>query len=657
MAKRSAQKADPKWQSAAFWNAAEYNKKPHEIIQPLIAQIREDQANRYESYRVYAQEYGIDMSQLGEPDTDISAFSEEIEQNELANSVETLHAQLFKTKVVPAFSTSEASFEEHERGIAASRWMEGVFREARVHAIAVPEVGTDMLIYGTGFFRIGHEKDDDEYKITVSRASARNVYVDRLESRHGNPRTIHVKTNIDRFLLLEEYGKESDGLFGTAEERYEAISNAPGNDDDDIRAGVPEHRGDMVTVWETWHLPDGSGKNGRYCVTIKNCTLIDREYKRKRFPLVRMKFNLSLGGYYGESAVKRLLPLQRAFTKLVKRIDRAHDLLGVPRLIVRDGSGLEPAHLDDVEGSVLVVKGDPMSSVREWNAQPITPDAYQERNGLPDRMRGTLGISQFQANAGLPAQMRDVGSPFLERMVDQGAARHAMNHEQYEQAMIDVGEVILDEAEELQSCGKSVVAMSPVKGKMKHSFTKLSFSDIKVDRKNMVLFVQSASGLPQTFAGKVDALSKVSQIPPEMRGLLEVPDIAQSDDLASAPSDIVKKTLDTIVRKKRYLAPMPWDNLIEARVITLNYIGLYRVKDDYDDDVYDMLVKFLEDIDALQKPNPPPDNQMPDGMPALPDPGALPPMPGGQMPGAMPGMPPPVPEGLPVGDPNMQMPF
>jgi hypothetical protein len=275
---------------------------------------------------------------------------------------------------------------------------------------------------------------------------------------------------------------------------------------------------------------------------------------------------------------------------------------------------------------------------------------------MPERMRGTLGISQFESTGGLPAQMRDVGSPFLERMVDQGAARHAMNHEQYEQAMIELAEVILDEAEELRASGKDVVARAPTGTKMKTSFTKLNFSEINMDRKNMVLFVQSASGLPQTFAGKVDALSKVSQIPNNMRGLLEVPDLAQSDDLASAPADIIRKTLTTIVRKKRYLAPMPWDDLVEARVITLNYISLYRVRDDYDDEVYDMLVKFLEDIDALQKP-PAPDNQLIDGM-AMPGPEmGMPPAPPPPMPlppGDMPGQ---IPEGMPPGGPGGQMPF
>jgi hypothetical protein len=241
-------------------------------------------------------------------------------------------------------------------------------------------------------------------------------------------------------------------------------------------------------------------------------------------------------------------------------------------------------------------------------------------------------------------------------MVDQGAARHAMNHEQYEQAMIELAEVILDEAEELRASGKDVVARAPTGTKMKTSFTKLNFSEINMDRKNMVLFVQSASGLPQTFAGKVDALSKVSQIPNNMRGLLEVPDLAQSDDLASAPADIIRKTLTTIVRKKRYLAPMPWDDLVEARVITLNYISLYRVRDDYDDEVYDMLVKFLEDIDALQKP-PAPDNQLIDGM-AMPGPEmGMPPAPPPPMPlppGDMPGQ---IPEGMPPGGPGGQMPF
>jgi hypothetical protein len=639
MAKKKAVRGE--WASAQFYRAAEHGKEPHEIIQPLIARIAEDQSSRYEAYKEFVRAYGGDLSQFGDEfqsTTDASVFSDEIEQNELANSIETLHAQIFKDRVIPAVSVSEADYEEFSRAKGFSRWMEGVFEDAEVHDVAVPQAGADMLVYGTGMFLIGHEMEDEQARITVDRLCPRYVFVDRLGARDGRPRSIHVKVHVDRWQLLDELGCDDKSLFGSAKNRYEKIAAAPGNDDLDAnRAG--SINGDMVTVWKSWHLPNSKGEDGRYCVTIRDCTLIDRPYKRKRFPVVPMRFNISLAGYYGESAVKRLLPLQRAFDKMVKRVDRAHDLLGIPRLIVQKGRGLKPSQIDDIEGAIYEVDGSPREAIQEWNPQPITPDAYSERDGLPGRMRGTLGISQFEASQGLPPQMRDVGAPFLERMVDQGVARHAMNHRQYARAMVQIGEVCLDEAEELEELGIDVV--SKAKGEMKSSIDILKFCDVKVDRRHLKLFIQPSGNLPQTFAGKVDALSKLSQVPPEHIGLLEIPDVHGESDMKVSMEEIVKKTLTAICKQKRYIPPMPWDNLDVAKVVTMEFISLYRIRHDVEDDTYMMLLNFLQKLEEMAAPVGQPMGGAPvgpDGMP-LPPPGPAMPPPG-LPPEMMGGMPP-----------------
>lgn len=653
MAKKT-QEALPK--VSEFWRYKELGRDPHELVNPLIQSIQKDQSSRYEAYKHYYQACEQDVTAWGE-DRDLSIYWDgEDKQNELVSTIETLHAQVFKNKVIPQSATDGGSWQEFRRAQLCSRFLSGVFSDAKVHKDAVPQAGMDTLICGTGFIRIGSQVEGDRARITSYSVSPLYVYVDRFASRHGKPRTLSMKWHYDRYQLLSMYGGEGEDLYGSKQDREAKIREAKSNDDPDYNV-ADSSKGDMITVWETWHLPSSPGaEDGLYVVTISNCTLLVRKWTRPRFPLGRMKFGIPTGGFYGISAVKRLLPMQKNLDHKNSVIKKSEDLLGVPRIVVRKGNeSWSTAELDNEVARIIEV--DDPNGFREWNAQPCSPEMYRSRDSIPDRMRGVIGVSMFEAQGNLPPHMRDVGQPFLDRFVDQGPARHAMIHAQYEQCMEELGEIILDEAEELQELGYEVVSAAP-SGK-RDTVEFISFKDVGVDRKKIRLLVQSMSQLPQTFAGKVEALDKLRQNGDVSRStyrrLLDNPDIEAENDRDVSDEDIILKTLDYMVQHKKYLPPLPTDNLALVVRTTIRYINQLRVRQDPEDeeadDIVAMLLKYVEDAKALPELNsgtgiqnsplvPPPPPAMPPGMPP---PGGPPGI------GLGPGMPPgpqPVPPGM-----------
>ncbi len=89
--------------------------QPHEILDRLYEEVERDQQGRYEAYREYERIFGADSVQAGTDEAINMLITGELKQNELANTLETLHAQVFKDKVVPSVATSEADSEEWVR--------------------------------------------------------------------------------------------------------------------------------------------------------------------------------------------------------------------------------------------------------------------------------------------------------------------------------------------------------------------------------------------------------------------------------------------------------------------------------------------------------------------------------------------------------------
>ncbi len=627
---------------AEWWRADELGKQPHELLDTLVLQIEDDQQSRYVAYREYAKLFGADPDMFGYDDSFAVMQSEAVSQNELANTIETLHAQVFKNRVVPSVSVSEADWEEGQRAKAYSRWLEGVFDAAQVFYDAVPRSGMDSLVFGTGFTKVGHLEDQDgQCRLQFYRTDPRMLSCDRLEAKAGCPRSLFQKDYVDKFKAAEVYGdKDLRGGFGTAAARVKAIIACTSNDDVDMAMGS-RTKCEMVTIREAWHTPSVSGsKDGRHVIWIKGCTLVDEPWTWERLgPFSVIRYGSRLSGYYGDSAVKRLAPTQKNFDKLNRKIDEAQDIMGVPRILSGTNNGLKMAHLDDIPGGVIEV--DDINRIRDWNATAVSPELYQERGDAARKMRSLLGVSDFEVQNQLPQSMREISGPAMERWVDSGTSRHAMFHGELERFMTDLAYMAMDYAAELQKEGKDLTVIAP--GASKSTVEVLKFSEVQVDRKRMKLRVQPMSQMPQTMAGKIDAFSKLRENgdidKQTYLKMLEVPDVAGITDFLGSDEEIILKNLHYMVKKGKYIPPLQYDNLDLIVPLTTAFINHYRLRDDADMEKVGMLAQYIEDAILLKAgpggtdPNaPPPQPAM--GPPGMPPPGMGPP---GMPPGAPPG--------------------
>jgi len=574
--------ARAKTADAQWWNATKSGRSPHEVLVPLVEKLFEAQQNRYIGYRRLAEVYGADMTARGgSTDPFETAFSEELTMNELANTVETLHSQLYKNRIVVSVDTVGGDYGQWSRAKKLNRWIDGVLNDCDLHGSVVPRVGLHAIIAGTGFYKVGHRVVDAEKgiaEITIETSDPLDMAVDPLDAEGGNPMCIFEIGVADRTALEDIMREKDDTLYGTPEERLLAIENAKTAQDDQLG---PKDVGildlDTIRVYHGWRRAPNKKTPGRYIMCTSAGTLIDREYKLGEFPHIPQRWMMAPSGYYGQSAVARLAPGQRTYDKMTMRGDKCHDLMGIPRIILRKGSGFEKRHIDDVEASIL--EADDPSGIKEWNPTPIHPDFYRERDSIPGKMRGLVGVSQFSSTGQLPTQLREASGVALESFVDQESARHAMAHREYERAIVKLVYRIFDEALWLQEHGFTVIARSPNRNHLEE----IDFKDVSMDREEFKLRVLPISHLSRTFTGKVNQLAPLLNNGaiklPTYRRLLEVPDIEQENDMETATDELVDAMLNKV-----YETGLPFDLLAfddEQRIFERGskFINYLRLRD------------------------------------------------------------------------------
>ena len=554
----------------------EDGRKPHDAIDQVVNAIRTNQASRYEAYRRYAEAYGANISAFGLSPTFRSHFSEdEFKVNELANTVDTLVAQVFKNRVVPSPYSVGGTWEERMRAEELGRWLDGTYDEASVFDDAMPKAGLASFLFGTGPIKVTSEIVDEKRKlgrIVVEFAPPQLCYVDEIEGRFGKPPRFYQDHCVDRYQALGKWAREDDDnecLYGTWEERKKIIEDALVSSGDTNNYAYAQES-DQIVIRESWSLPSTPwADDGAHCVSIPGSgTLYFSPYKRRRFPFAFVRHGISLGDFWGLSLVQRLEPLQGAQDRLDKRIDEAHAMLGIPRILLGKNSGISLDHIDDIPFAILQAN-DP-TQIKEWNAQPIHPDVYAYRDSMPVRMRGIAGVSAYSAQGNIPAGLKNASGKALEAFEDAENARHAMLHRSYEAAIIDLAEIMIDEAEELAEAGYKVIAAA--EGDEWFSADELSFADVQMDRKAFRLRIPPISQLAKSFSARLEQVESLTRnqwvTPTTARKLLQNPDIEAENNIDTADDQIIQKNFYEMIKTGEPMTPLSVDNL--ARIVELS---------------------------------------------------------------------------------------
>jgi hypothetical protein len=525
--------------------------------------------------------------------------------NVVASCVDTAASKIAKAKPRPMALTIGGDWSLQEKAKKLTKYLDGAISQMKLYE-HMQRSFIDSGIFGTG--EVKFFKEDGRVK--CERVIIDEIIIDDADAIYGNPFQRHQTKYMSKDVLAEMFPKHADKILA-------AQSGLP----PEIQS---KYALDVVKVIESWKLPSAKGAgDGLHSISIENATLFSKKYTRSRFPFVTQRWKQKITGFFGMGIAEELLGIQLAINKRLYTVDRAQDLMCVPRIWVENNSMVNTGHINNDIGAIGKYTGTP-PQISTWPAMP--PEVYQWIESLYAKAYEIIGISQLSATSRKPDGL-DSGTA-LRTYQDVESDRFQLVAQRYEEDHMEAADLIVELTRELAAEGKDPYVT--VKDGKEVQVLRWKDVDLKEDPYELRIFPTSL--LPTQPAGKLQTVQELVQagfIEKDMAmSLLDFPDFDAALSNMLSSYNLIKKMLFTMIDKGEYQSPEPFMKLPQALTMAQNYYLQCRY-DDVPEPKLELIRRFMSDVQALMEQAQPPQPQqgmMPPqmGMDQPPSPQAVP---------------------------------
>jgi hypothetical protein len=616
-----------------WWNAWTQGRQPHEFLIGHIRDLRAKQATRYTNMRkmISIYEWGFKASTYDSVDEQpLSEYT--MAWKAASHVVDTVHAKVFKNKLVPMPITSGAGALQRKRAVDLGKALDGLYEENSIDMLE-EDAGFDALICGVGFIKTFTEFG----RAKACFVPAEDITMDDAEGRYRAPRSIFETKRMDRFQALEVYGGDEDWLSGDREERRRRILACK-----EVSIGGSLSQGsnyfgnrDQIEIHEAYHLPSSpDAGDGRMCVVIDNCTLVDTEWRRPRFRYHQMNPQPRRRNSWGLSMMHDLAAPQQEYEWVTRGIQKANHKMGGSHFLAHEDANVTERDIDNDKGTLTTWRGNIPPT--EWNPTPVNPQTYQYQASLPETMLSSRGISSLSAKGEIPAGLQQASGKALQVFDDIEAEGLRPYHAARQRLHKSLAQGFIDEIRDIID-GEDASSYDVRYTGGRKTIEMVDWKKVILDEEEFVLTVPTINALSQTPSARFEQLQErlnAGLITPEAFKRLDGnPDIQSENEMDTADEDIIMRNLDIMVTEGRYLAPQPFDNLPLYVKLGGKFYNLERAKGTPDNRL-ELIRNAIADAQALlQPPIPqgPPGGVAPTAPPAPPMPPAAAPPPQGPM--------------------------
>ena len=557
--------------------------KRHEQILMHVAALEEAQSYQHElnirNARLYSNVdlLGLDWT-LRERDFSRKPLGR-VTENIIQSACDTATSLIAQRQARATVQTDGGNFSLQQKAKKLEQFLDGTFSFAKFHECAV-EVFRDGVVFGTGFMKIYAMGKD----IMCERVIPDEIKVDELEARNGKPRSMFQVKYVDKYTLIQQYPKYEDSIRDAGREQLDRYQAS--------RHGLDTS---TVVIVEAWHLPSGSGaRDGRHCIVTEGATLADDKYDRDYFPFLEYRWSKPLTGYYGQGLSEQLTGIQLRINQLNHFIQKAQDLIAVPRVFVDIGSKLLKTVLTNEIGAIIPYRGKPPVFM---TPQAVSAEIYQYKEALWRRGFEISGINQMNATGAKPAGLESAVA--LREYNDIGSGRFIIQAQQWEALTPQGAHRMIDIAKGIHGRkGKCEVVFNSRK-----ITRQICWADVDMKEDLYSISVEAASILSRTPAGRSQQVVEWAQAgiidQPEARRLLDHPDLKRAMDLRNAALEDIEATIETLLDGD-YSPPEPMQDLkMGFPRVQLAYLKARR--DGAPPKILDLLLRWLESADHLMK--------------------------------------------------------
>lgn len=561
--------------------------------------------------------------------------------NILQSMIDTVVSRVGKRRPMPIIGCDDAEYSEKLYARRASRVLRRKMGQPSIER-TMPMVMRDAVVRGDGFteqIRVGSDVQIEQFP------RCELVFDDGEPRMNGWPRTLARVQLVDRDQLCCMYPEAAERIRAVAPASRDVWSPY------DYDAPIDP---DQIEVIKGWRLPSYPGEeDGKLLIAIRDDgpPLKERPWTRPRFPLARIQWTPSLRGFLGIGLVQQLAGSQNKVNELWADHQEALYWGSGLKVFSPRGANVNKHHLR--VRHPIVVEHD--GAVPQYVApNPASTQAMDSIRWLIQEMYEIGGISQASA-ASKSTLGPNASGKALDTMEDIQSDRFSQFETQCAMGRVDVGMTVLDEA-------KDMVADSEATNKKDEPLypdlelapwiEEIDWQKFDFDGGSYHLNIEPINFLPDSRAGKLDALGDMAKIPGLLNNplitasLFEEPDIARANRHLLGPQRMLERVMEMLGDEDVSLmdcVPTPQMDPVLAKTMALGEYG-----NAYSEGASDSLLGryrwFLQMLGGEQEMAAPP--AMPPGpmAPPMPDPNAMPPpgMPGPMGPPGPPGFPDPL---------------
>ncbi len=459
--------------------------------------------------------------------------------NVIATAADVLSTRIWKNRPFITVTPNDGDYKARTAAKSLGIYVDGLFDQLDYWNL-VETIGIDCMTTGTGIIKISEGLDGN---IKLTRVLESEILISDEEAAFSNPKSMIQRVFVNKEDLAAKYKDDPDALA--------AIKSAAS-----VFAGYSYNSepnySDIIPLVEGWRLPLPDGSPGRHMLCVGNYPLLDESYTDEDFPFVVIRYKQLSLSWFGQGLAEQLLPLQREICRVTDAISENTKRNAWPRVLVHTGAQMNP---NSLKGPGIVY----------WNGTQkpdfVTPTAnnqeiYQYLETLIVRAFKRAGISEQAAGGVKPPGLNSGRALETWNQIDD--ARH-----------IDLGQRLEDF---VTRTAEKVIKLA---SKLKPTVT-------TAGRTRQVIDWDEAKFITNKFAIKAFPISRLSQTESarqqqiddwyangvinklQQLKLQQVPDTQGFIDLATASSNDIQDTLDTIVETQAYIPPDPAQDLKEA---------------------------------------------------------------------------------------------
>lgn len=573
--------------SRTFWWKA--RARPHEALFDQLRGLEEDQREIHLANIRHAKLYGnceLYGPSLGTRGRRYAAPRGEASDNIIHSVCEAATAQIARQRLKVRVMTDGGDFTDQQQAKLLDKFIFGVYQTENVWDEEA-EAFLDATIFGTGCLHIF--PDAEQQRIRVVRVPIDEIVVDEMECTSGpdNFRNLYRRRYVNREELADMFPE-------ARKEIMRANFDRP----------YVRHRKvdpDLAVLVEAIHRPtrdfrDGEDKlskwAGRRILAVDTVTLADDAWTRADVPYEFVRWTRLPSGFYGRGIAAEIAPIQLRLNRLHRFIDRAQDLIAVPRIFLNRLSRIAPNAITNEIAQIIEYSGQqPVFHV----PQAVGQEIYAQIDRLEQRAYDRTGVSKYTSTGTVPTQFES-GRAIREH-ADQVGGRFQRHYRRLERLNEDVGHKIVraacqakEEGLELYSLYRGVAVAEQI-----------DFEEVGYEDGRFVMKIESASVMTYTPAGRLEAVSELYNAGfidrDEARRLLAHPDIGRADQIDNAEEENADKVCEQL-RRGVWASPWPLQNLTKV-MLRVMHSALDAENQGAEPEVIDLHVRWIEQAKFL----------------------------------------------------------